>query len=366
MELLPRQLLNRRHGGLALIIAGLCLYALYLWLWASPRYEAEAKFFVRSYENRQISAAGLLGSFLPGQASMSTTDANIIAEFIQSKEMLDALDEELDLRQQWSARSIDLFTRLDEDGTTAAFLDHYRKRISVTVQTTGIVDVKAQGFTPEAATQLLSRILQNSEAFINSISHNLAGKQLEFIREQVDEAERDLAEARRSVQEFQNRVQSLSPQSDSEMLLGIISSLEQELAAVRAERIQVGSFLAPDSARVRTLDNRIAALERQIEQEKQRIVGGDASLNETLTEFQTVLLSEEFARQAYQSAYTSLEQIQLEVASQLKYLVLIEPPTAPDVPTHPRQWYLLITVSLVTMLAYSILRLIIAIVREHQ
>jgi capsular polysaccharide transport system permease protein len=338
---------------------------LYLSFLASPRYESQAKFFIRSYESSGLSGGGLLSNLLQVQGSVSSMDAEIIRDYLMSTDVLRSVDAELGISRRWQGEQLDFFSSLPKDGSFEVFHQKYLERIHVEIAPSGIVSVRYQDYSPGDTATVLNHLIKASEFFVNAVSHQLANEQVDFIRQEVKAAEMSLKEVRLRLQQYQNQTQSLSPEKDIEIILGNISALEMDLARVRSQLSESRSYLSEDSIQVRSLLNQAAALEDEIINQHNRLVGSDQSVNDTLTTYHALKLEEEFATKAFSAAYASLEQAQLEATRKLKSLVLIESPVESTEADYPRVLYWTVTTFILSGLAVFFIRLFIAVVREH-
>lgn len=361
--------LNRKSLPAFLVIGlPMAVIALYLFVFASGRYETESKFYIRSAENGgSMPAGGMVAALLSaGSGGMSSDDANIIVEYIRSRDMLELLDDRFNLREAFSSRDLDLYSRLSATASDEAFLEFYRKQVEANIGPSSIVTLRFRAFDPEMAREVHAFILEESEAFVNRISKNLANMQIDFIHQEVNRSEERLRSTRNALLGFQNRAESVDPQQESTVVFSNISALESELASLRAELTRLRSYLTEDAHQVFTLRAQIRGLEQQIQEEKRRLTGDQESLNQLVFEYQNYQIDNEFALQAFTSAYASLEATRLEASQQLKNLVAIQRPALPMAPAYPRKGYILLSSLLVLTLSYAIGRLILSVINDHR
>ena len=89
------------------------LGALYFFLIASERYAASASFAVRSMDS--VPAGGDFLGAIAGLSSVgtTTTDSYIVLEYLKSRELIEKVQSEFDLREAFSRSSIDFFYQMD-------------------------------------------------------------------------------------------------------------------------------------------------------------------------------------------------------------------------------------------------------------
>ena len=73
-----------------------------------------------------------------------------------------------------------------------------------------------------------------------------------------------------------------------------------------------------------------------------------------------------FAEDAYKSANAALEAARIEAARKLKSLVIVEPPSKPETAEYPARLYNLLTLLALCIIVYSVVRLTVAAIQEHQ
>ena len=126
--------------------------------------------------------------------------------------------------------------------------------------------------------------------------------------------------------------------------------------------------MSPDAGQIRTLRGQIAATQAQLNAERLRATAG--SENERLStlnvQFSNLLLDETLAYNNYVAAAAALEAAKVDAARKLKSLAVIESATTPDSSTYPRYLYDMITLIVVCLLVYTVVRLTIATILEHQ
>jgi capsule polysaccharide export protein KpsE/RkpR len=136
------------------------------------------------------------------------------------------------------------------------------------------------------------------------------------------------------------------------------------VATLRAERAQIAAE-APQSPQLSSIDNRIAAFERQIEAERAKIAGGATSLASKIGSYEELIAQRELSEKELTQATATLISAEQEARRQKLYLERIVSPNQPDKPTAPNRWIAILTVLVSTLVAYGVGWLIWAGVREH-
>ena len=154
---------------LAAVLLPTLLSLLYFGLWASPMYIAEARFAVRGAENSGA-AGGLAALLLPSGASVGA-DAHIVAEYIQSPDIMEAIDGELHIFRHFSSREYDLISRLAADATRDERLSYWNWAVKPSFDPeTGVIALSVRAYDPATAKKLAEAVLTKSEALVNAMS----------------------------------------------------------------------------------------------------------------------------------------------------------------------------------------------------
>lgn len=339
--------------------------ALYSGVIASPQYESVTTFTVQSADGPSAGGAlQLLMSAVPGNAGRDTL---LVQQFVESRDMVERLDREQGLRDHYRGENIDWLSRLDVDATIDETHEYYLEHVDVEHDTqSGAVTLRVRAFSAEQAEAFGQAILEASEQMVNEMSERARRDRIRLAEEQVASAEQRLTAARRQLTALQTEGAELNPLASAEAILGIRSQLEGELAIARAELSTMAATLQPTSPELQTQRRRVAALQRQIDEQTARLAGeGGRGLSETIARFEPVYAEKELAQQLYETALASLEIARVDAARQHRYVVRIAGPSRPEISAYPVVWRDVLTVLLVSFALLGIGTLVVASVREH-
>ncbi|MFD1215453.1 hypothetical protein [Microbulbifer celer] len=362
--------MNTLTGLLLAVVLPFLMVAAYYVFWVSERYVSTTQLIVKENGAEQ-NVDGTLGLLMPG-ISGNSQDAYLVVNYIQSLDMALYLNEQLDLVEYYKSDSHDYFSRLPADASQEDYLEFYRTHIGVSFdEVTGIVSIEAQAFEPDFAQELVETITRKSEDFVNAVSRELAEKQVSFVRKEMERAQVKLRTAKQQILDFQNQNKVVSPEELTRGISSIIQGLESRLSEQKAKLSASKTYLNANSSQVVSIQTEIAALEHQIEQEKARIVGisGDQSgvrLNSLSANFQNLELDLQFAMDAYQTALKALETARMEASSRLKHLIVVSRPSLAEEARFPEKIYNLVSLLVVLLLIYGVIRMMIASIRDHR
>ena len=351
---------------LAAVLLPTLLSLLYFGLWASPMYIAEARFAVRGTENSGA-AGGLAALLLPSGASVGA-DAHIVAEYIQSPDIMEAIDGELHIFCHFSSREYDLISRLAADATRDERLSYWNWAVKPSFDPeTGVIALSVRAYDPATAKKLAEAVLTKSEALVNAMSRRAQDDAIALAMSEVKTAEQRVSAAQDAMRAFRDRSGMLDPASTAGGLQGIVSQLEGEAVKVRAEIAEASTYMSKDAPALVGLRARLTAVEKQLASEKLRLAGEARpdSLTSVAGEYEDLQTESEFARQQLVSAMTSLETARVKAEAKSRYVVAFQIPVLPDESLYPRPFLFTAYVFVGALALVGLCSLIIAAVREH-
>lgn len=351
---------------LAAVLLPTLLSLLYFGLWASPMYIAEARFAVRGAETSGA-AGGLAALLLPSGASVGA-DAHIVAEYIQSPDIMEAIDGELHIFCHFSSREYDLISRLAADATRDERLSYWNWAVKPSFDPeTGVIALSVRAYDPATAKKLAEAVLTKSEALVNAMSRRAQDDAIALAMSEVRTAEQRVSAAQDAMRAFRDRSGMLDPASTAGGLQGIVSQLEGEAVKVRAEIAEASTYMSKDAPALVGLRARLAAVEKQLASEKLRLAGEARpdSLTSVAGEYEDLQTESEFARQQLVSAMTSLETARVKAEAKSRYVVAFQIPVLPDESLYPRPFLFTAYVFVGALALVGLCSLIIAAVREH-
>ena len=307
-----------------LIMVGIptLLTGLYFGLVASDVFVSETRYAIRTGE--QAPAAGLLATVLgPTATTRAGDDASIVRDYILARDMLDELDRRLDLRGHYTAATVDVLSRLWPDATEEEFLEYYRDKVEVELETgTDITVLRVRAFDAEMAQRIAGELIELSERLVNRMSERITDDTLRFARRELIQAETLVRDANQAITRFRNESRSIDPGKETSAVLSIVTTLEAQLAAAKAELLETESIMHAESVQVKTLQNRVAALTQQVESERARLASeGGSDLTRLIDGYAPLLLDQELAQHRYSSALASLEVARADAQRKQRYLI---------------------------------------------
>ncbi|MDJ0823601.1 MAG: capsule biosynthesis protein [Paracoccaceae bacterium] len=343
----------------------------YLWVRAADQYASTVAFSVRTEEN--VSAiTSLLGPL--DLSGSSTSDTDILYEFIQSQSLVASIDARLDLRAMWAKAdpAIDPIFAYHPPGTIEDLVGHWERMVKIYYDSsTGLIELRALAFTPEDAQAIAREIYADSTVMINELSDIAREDAIRYARDELNHAVERLKSAREAVTTFRNRTQIVDPSIDVQGQAGLLSTLNQQLAEALIELDLLKQTTRSNDPRVAQADRKIQVIEKRIAEEKQKLGLGDGQADvdafATLVgEFERLVVDREFAEQTYTAALASYDAAQAEARRQSRYLAAHIRPTLAEKSEYPQRLMILGTGTLFLFLIWSVVVLVAYSLRDRR
>lgn len=339
----------------------------YFGLIKSDIYISESHFVIRSPE-RQVQTG--LGAIFQGVGfSRSQDDAHNVHDFMLSRDALQNINAEIDLRKAFNKRGVDLFSRFNPlgiDNSFEALFRYYRKRIAIDLNNTSSISIlQVRTFNPEDSYRINEMLLQMGEEFINRLNERSRQDMIRFAKSEVNIAAQKAKKAAKDLSDFRNRHGVFDPERQSALQLKQITKLQDELLATKVQLGQVRNF-TPESPRIPSLKKRIEILRSEIEDEMAKVAGGGPrSLTGKAVEYELLMIERTFADKQLAAAMVSLEQARTDAQRQQLYLERIVQPHKPDIAIEPRRIRSILTTFILGLIIWGIVTMFVSGVKEH-
>lgn len=352
-------------GSFMWVVALFGIAVVYFCLIASDRYVSRAELVVKQADQIKMLPDAL--SML-GIGGSNHEDVLLIQDYLKSPDLIGKLDKELGLKAHYQSHKVDYFSRLPDNVSREEFIEYYRNHLTLRLDDiSGVLTIEFQAFDPAYGQRVVNLMLKESEGFINKLGHQVALEQLAFVEKEVNRAYQRVQDEKAKVLDFQNTHHLLSPESTSTARLGVVSQIEGQLAQQQAQLKQLQSYMRETAPAVISVQARVDALSKQLEQEKSRLTGVDKdAMNEVTARYMDVQTQAALASDLYKSGLISLEQARVEAYRKLKHLLVVSQPTLAEDAEYPRRLYNLATIGVLLCLLYGLIVMGLATLREHQ
>lgn len=355
--------------AIGLVVLPLALAAIYYGMFAIDRYVSSAQVVVRQDGGNQSAAVPGLATLLTGTNPASREETLYLREYIVSMDMMLLLEERLHWIEQYATQRRDIFFWLDKDAEREDLLKYYQRMVSAHYdETTGLLRVEVQAFTPELSEQMLRTILEASEHFVNEVSHSIAREQMAFARSELETVRTNYAERKTELLDFQNDNKVLDGGNTAQSRATIIADLEGQYTKEQAVLTEMLFKLRADSPQVRQQKQKVTAITQQLAKEKRLLVSSPdgSQLNVVASRFQQLTLDAGIAEESYKTAVAALDNARIEASKKIRTLVTVVSPNTPQLALYPERLYNLATILLGLLMLYGITRFILASIEDHR
>jgi len=146
---------------LLFVVAPSAVSGVYLWTVAVDQYASSVGFAVRRED------AGSPTDVLSGLTNFSgssSTDTDILFEYLQSQKLVSEMDAEIDLRGRWSKPEEDPVFALEKDAPIEALMDYWMRMVRVSYGTgAGLIEIEVRAFEGEDATLIAQTIFGSGQ-----------------------------------------------------------------------------------------------------------------------------------------------------------------------------------------------------------
>ncbi len=356
---------RRRHWivvftFLLCVVSPAALAGWYLYARATDQFASTVGFSVRTEEAG--SAIELLGGITELSGS-SSSDTDILYEFLQSQELVTALDARLDLRSIWSRTDpeMDPFFVYHAPGTIEDLVDHWGRMIRIYYDSgTGLIELRVLAFDPNDAQAIAQAIFDESSAMINELSAIAREDAIGYARDELEEARIRLTEARVTLAEWRNVNQTVDPTADTAGQMGLVTSLQAQLADALIELDLLRETTRENDPRVSQAERLIAVIEGRIAAEREVLgtTGTGQAFADLVGEYERLIVDLEFAQESYTAALGAFYAASSEAQRQSRYLAAHIRPTLAERADYPDRPMLLGLIALFLFLGWCILVLV--------
>jgi capsular polysaccharide transport system permease protein len=371
---IQRDIVRRRRHRLSMLLVRLAIFVLlptiavgwYFFNVATPMYATKSEFVIQQADRQPTTG---LGGMLGGAGLGGHQDSITVQSYLQSRESMIRLEEDIGFKAHYSQPWIDPIQRLDPDATMEEAYKYYLHHVKIGFDPTeGIVKMEVIAADPEVSAAYSRALITYAEEQVDNLSLRLREDQMKGATDSYREAEAKMEAAQARVLELQEQLGILDPKSETASVMGQISEFETQLAEKQLQLQQLLDNPTPNAARVAGAQGDIARLEQLIAGLRAPLTGeadGGASLARVTAELRMAEVDLETRTLVMQEALKQLEAARIEANRQVRYLSTGVNPIPPDEPTYPRALENTALAFLVFSGIYLMMSLTASILREQ-
>ncbi|MET0427863.1 MAG: capsule biosynthesis protein [Microvirga sp.] len=324
------------------------IMALYLFVFASDQYVAQAKFAVRGdVEPMGEASAGEYASLIQKHNSQ---DSFIVRDFVHSRTMAEAAQSALQVSKMFSGSDADFWARYRDDQPIEEFAKYWRSHVEAHIEAiSGVITLSVRTFKPEDSVAIAELVIARAERLVNEISRRARGDLIAHAETDARAAEERLKTARLALQNFRNTWGIIDPLKTAESTLQTIALLNKD--KIKAENdleVLRGSRLDEKSRGIQTLAATVAAIDGQIKRLKDQLTteglaaGTPNNITQALLEFEGLKIEQMIAEKLNESLHLMLDKARIAANKQQVYLAVFVPPALPASSIYPERGHTLL------------------------
>lgn len=341
------------------ILAGWYFYAV-----ATPMYATKSEFLILKADG-----GGGSSSFFSGTQFATSQDAIAVQSYLQSKDAMLRLDQDIGFKSHFTQDWIDPIQRLGENPSNEEAYKLYKRNIEIGFDPTeGVIKMEVTAANPEVSAQFSHRLIAYAEERVDNLSLRKRSNAVTDSEEGLVKAQEDRRNAQERLVRLQNEGAVLDPEARIAALRGQINNVEIQL---QEKRLQVQALLdnaRPNRSRVegaqgdvRRLENLLDELNAQMTQAST----GENSLAELAVQIQLAQADLAAANELLQAAIVQLDTSRREANSQARYLTTSVEPVPSQDASYPRSFENTILAFLIFAGIYLMISLTASILREQ-
>ena len=372
---MQQDIARRRRRRLALLAARMFAFVLlptflagwYFYMIATPMYSVRSEFVIQ--QAGPSGGGGSMGGLFSGTAFATSQDSIAVQGYLQSREAMARLDEDLGFRTHFQNAAIDPLQRLEPDAGLEAAYKVYRKFLKISFDTTeGLIRMDVIAADPEIAAGWSKLLISYAEEQVDHLTQRLRADQMRDAQDGYDKAQAALTESQKNLITLQEKFKILSSETEVGLIVGQISGLENQITQERLALAQMESNAEPNQARMEPIKRRIATLELQVAELRARMTettAGETSLAEIQGQLMVAQADLQTRQMLLAQALQSMETARVEANRQVRYLSLSVSPIPPDEPAYPRAFENTLVTLLIMLGIYLMISMTAAILREQ-
>ncbi|SEC45002.1 sugar transporter [Rhodobacter sp. 24-YEA-8] len=355
--------LRRRHLAVlvaffAIVLLPVTLVAGYLYLIAADQYSSQMSFSLRSEQHvNPLEALSGLGQIATG----SSSDSEIVHEYLSSQKIVEDINKDLDLRAIFGRDRGDRYFTLPDGASIEEMRDYWKRMISVRLEKgSGVLRIESLAFTPQEAQAINGAILRETQALTDRLSLIAREDALRYAEVDLEESRERLKAARGNLSTFRATTNIIDPTLDLASNGGVMGILQQQLVEALLAKDMLLSNNPPESdPRIGQSDSRIAAIRKRIDEERNSVSDGDtSSLVQIVGTFEALTVEREFAEKAFLSATAAYDIARAEAERRSRYVAVHIEPTLADSPLYPRRAMITGIFAAICLLGWALLVMI--------
>ena len=372
----------------AIVVLPTLAAGVYFFAIARDQYTAEASFAVRqaeSFSTSDLSGGGsaggaqggtagaqpvTAGSIIGGTANLGGQDAEIVANYIHSRAIIDALSQSIDVRAIYRRPEADFWARLPDNASEEELTSYWNKMVSVYIQaSSGIVTVSVSAFRRDDALTLANGVLKASEQLVNALSDKIRADAMRTAENEVRLSEGQVRFALAQLMDFRNAKHLIDPVKSSQANSKLLQQLLIDKIDAEGQLFVAQKTTGADAPGLNSLKAKLDSINMHVTELKDQMAGNkevSTNLAATISQFEQLELKKQFAERMYGFARDGVERARVASERQQIYLATFVPPTLPQDYSYPLRWTDFLLIALAAIMFWICCVTITASIKDHR
>ncbi len=356
--------------GIVVLIPMLFIIA-YMTIFAQDQYGSTTGFTVRQEEGGAASEIlGGLTQIVGGGGGGS--DSEILYEFVQSQALVNIVQERLDIRSHYAQNwPYDWVFSIWPDASAEDMLWFWRRIVRISLDSgSGLIELRVLAYDPDMAQQIAQEIVRESQDKINQLNAQARNDAMRYAVDDLNLAVDRLKTAREALTRFRSRTQIVDPEADIQGRMGVMSGLQEQLAAALIEYGLLQETTNPNDPRVQQAVRRIEVIRDQINTERNSLndnsaTGDGEDYPALIAEYESLSVDREFAEETYRAALAALDLARNNAQRQSRYLATYIEPTRAETSEYPQRIGIIAMAAFFLLVSWSIMALVYYSLRDR-
>ena len=371
---IQRDIMKRRRRKTLLLLTRLAFFVLlptlivgwYMYAVATPLYATKSEFLILKADNGGGSG---LGGLLSGTQFATSQDSIAVQSFLQSKDAMLRLDQDLGFKDHFTQDWIDPIQRLGDNPSNEEAYKTYKKNVKIGYDPTeGVIRMEVVAADPQVSAQFSRNLISYAEKRVNHLSEQKREDQMKDAMQGFENAQAERRKAQEALVELQQKGAILDPEGVIAALRSQINNIETQLQERQLDLAALLDNTRPNRAKVDGASGDVRRLEELLTQLNQRMVDaskGENSLAQLSVRIQMAQADLATRDMMLQSALQQVEQTRMEAYRQVRYLTISVEPVASEEASYPRKFENTILAFLIFSGIYLMISLTASILREQ-
>lgn len=347
-----KSIISKKSSFVIFVIMPSLIAAFYYAFVASNQFISESRMVVRTIGvSEQFDTSEKRdGRSIIGGDSL-TQDSYIVANYLQSPQLVRLLNERIKLHELFSRPETDWFSRLPPDAKSEDLHKYWTGQVDTYVDgPSGIIILTVRAFSPADAVKISRAAMQAANEMIDNISEKAKQDLVKRGQNDMDDALAEYRRALDALREYQNKTGILDPLASAKMSNAVIAKLTEQKISLTVSLSSLTTAGANNSARGRELKRTIEAIDDQIRLRQDSVAGvknpvNEVQLSTSMTEFSKLETQRIVTQALYESTVRNLDTAKSTALKRTTFISVFSDAHVPENSRYPErfsQWIIIL------------------------